>query len=124
MKINDANRPKDITSDAIWEIYKRLREMEKRYVFYHNTQGCRSERKRFLCYVESIGIGADETEYDDRDPMGIPMPVRKLEWVYLSLVTMKNGKLCHWNTSLNENVLYRRRLSAEVIIEYSKISFT
>ncbi|MCR4598418.1 MAG: hypothetical protein K5678_05230 [Acetatifactor sp.] len=123
MKINDANRPKDITSDAIWEIYKRLCEMEKRYVFYYNTQGCRQERRRYLCYVEGIGIGADDTEYDDRDPMGITMPYQKLEWVYLSLVTMKNGKLCHWDTKLSQNVLYRQPRGVEGIIENSKVSF-
>ena len=71
----------------------------------------------------SGGFGADETEYDDYDPMGITMPVRKMEWVSLRLVHMENGKLCYGSVSLSENVLYRRNLSADDIIKYSIIEF-
>lgn len=34
MRINDNSRPKEITSNEIWEVYKLLESLDEHYVFY------------------------------------------------------------------------------------------
>ena len=46
MRINDNSRPKEITSNEIWEVYKLLESLDEHYVFYDR---CGAPEKRDLC---------------------------------------------------------------------------
>ena len=91
MEMNDAIcRPKEITCDEIWELYKLLECLDKRYMWYDaRDKGYDNEK---LYYLETVTLGDDGIVYEAPDPMGMQFPYSKNEWVELVLRDIENGK--------------------------------
>jgi len=62
MRINDNSRPKEITSDEIWEVYKLLESLDEHYVFYDRCGAPKNRDELF--YLAGTAIGDDGMVYE------------------------------------------------------------
>ncbi|MBR4605738.1 MAG: hypothetical protein IKO41_05875 [Lachnospiraceae bacterium] len=107
-------RPKEITSDVLWELYQLLYTMENPYLFYEaRTNG---QKKDELFYVESICIGDQGLIYGGYDNMGMELPTSKNEWVELMLTNLENGRKQRFQRTIWVNALYVNHKSVQDLL--------
>ena len=119
MKINDMNKPKEITSNEIWELYKLLESLDEHYLFYDKCDA--SESREELFYLERTSIGDEGMIYDAPDNMGLQLPYSKNEWVGLKLKNIANGRKQNVAVKIEVNTLLKKSLSVEELLEKNHI---
>lgn len=119
MRINDINRPKEITSNEIWELYKLMESLDEHYVFYDSCDA--SERREELFYLARTTIGDNGMVYEAPDNMGVQLPYSKNEWVELTLENMANGRKQKVTVKITVNTLLKKTLSVEELLKKNHI---
>ena len=115
MRMNDNNRPKEITSKEIWELYKLLESLDEHYVFYDRCDAPMEREELF--YLARTTIGDDGMIYEAPDNMGLQLPYSKNEWVELSLENIANGRKQKASVEIRVNTLLKKKLSLEELLE-------
>ena len=110
MKINDNSRPREITSNEIWELYKLLESLDEHYVLYDRHYAPQDREELF--YLAGTTVGDDGVGYESPDSMGLQLPYSKNEWVELTLENMANGRKQKAVVRIKVNTLLKKRLSA------------
>ncbi|MCR5389545.1 MAG: hypothetical protein K6E77_02180 [Lachnospiraceae bacterium] len=118
MRINDDNRPKEIRSNEIWELYKLLESLDEHYVFYDRCDAPRDKEELF--YLARTELGDSGMIYEN-DNMGIQIPYSKKEWVELSLENIANGRKQKVTVKIEVNTLLKETLSVEELLEKKHI---
>lgn len=62
MRINDNSRPKEITSNEIWELYKLFEGLDEHYVFYDRCDAPKNREELF--YLAGTRLGDDGMIYE------------------------------------------------------------
>lgn len=119
MRINDDSRPKEITSNEIWELYKLFEGLDEHYVFYDRCEVPRDREELF--YFAGTAIGDDGMLYEAPDSMGIQLPCSKNEWIDLSLENIANGRKQKATVKIEVNTLLKKTLSVEELLEKKHI---
>ncbi len=119
MKIDDKDRPEEITSDEIWELYKRFECLDQKYVFYDRCDAPHDKEELF--YVVMTEIGDDGIVYEAPDNMGLQLPYSKNEWVELSLENITNGRKQKETVRIRVNTLSKKRLSVDELLRINHI---
>ena len=119
MRIDDKNRPEEITCDEIWELYKLLEGLDEHYVFYDrcNAPGEHEE----LFYLEKTTIGENGVCYYGPDSMGFELPCSKDEWVELLLKHIENGRIRQYVCRITVNALFKNKKSVQELLEEKHI---
>lgn len=119
MRINDNSRPKEITSNEIWEVYKLLESLDEHYVFYDRCDAPKNREELF--YLAGTTIGDGSMVYEAPDNMGIQLPYSKNEWVVLSLENIANGRKQKVTVKIEVNTLLKKTLTIEELLEKNHI---
>ena len=119
MRINDDSRPKEITSNEIWGLYKLLEGLDEHYVLYDRCEDPQDREELF--YLAETAIGDDGMVYEAPDNMGIQLPYSKNEWVVLSLENIANGRKQKVAVEIKVNTLLKKTLSVEELLEKKHI---
>ena len=120
MKMNDAScRPKEIACDGIWELYKTLEGLEKRYLWYDRLEKAQENEK--LMYLDQITLGEDGMVYEAPDSMGIEFPYSKDEWIAFNLKNFENGKMKSYYVKIKVNTLREPDVTPEELMERNKL---
>lgn len=119
MRINDNSRPKEITSNEIWEVYKLLESLDEHYVFYDRCDTPKNREELF--YLAGTAIGDGGMVYEAPDNMGIQLPYSKNEWVVLSLENIANGRKQKVTVKIEVNTLLKKTLTIEELLEKNHI---
>lgn len=116
MMMNDAIcRPKEITCDGIWELYKTLEGLKNRYLWVDLLEKAEADEK--LTYLEKVTLGEDGMIYEAPDSMGIELPYSKDEWVQLVLKDVENGKSKRIICKIKVNALRNVQVSPEELLK-------
>ncbi|MDY6356503.1 MAG: hypothetical protein SPL59_04645 [Catonella sp.] len=119
MRINDNSRPKEITSNEIWELYKLFEGLDEHYVFYDRCDAPMDREELF--YLARTTLGDDGMIYEAPDNMGLQLPYSKNEWVELSLENIANGRRQKVTVKIVVNTLLKKTLSVEELLEKKHI---
>ena len=119
MRINDNNRPKEITSNEIWELYKLFEGLDEHYVFYDRCDAPKDREELF--YLAGTTLGDDGVIYEGPNNMGLQLPYSKDEWVELSLENIVNGRKQKVSVKIQVNTLLKKTLSVEELLEKKRI---
>ena len=119
MRINDNSRPKEITSNEIWEVYKLLESLDEHYVFYDRCDA--PEKREELFYLERTDIGDQGMIYEEPDNMGLRLPCSKIEWVKLSLTNVANGRKQRAIVKIEVNTLLKTKFTVEELLNKNHI---
>lgn len=118
MKMNDAIcRPEEITSDAIWELYKLLEGLERRYMWIDMLET--AEKKEKLMYLDLVALGEDGVIYDVIDD--IEIADCKNEWVELVLKNIENGKAKRYSCKIKINALHNPAVSSNELLKRNNL---
>lgn len=119
MRINDNNRPKEITSNEIWELYKLLESLDEHYILYDRCDVPKDREELF--YLARTTLGDNGVIYEAPDNMGLQLPYSKNEWVELSLENIANGRKQEVTVKIEVNTLLKKTLSVEELLEKKHI---
>lgn len=86
---NNVSRPKEITSNVLWELYTMLYCLEEPYLLHEKRK---ETEKQELYYIQDLRLIDDGLVYGGPDNMGMELPSSKNEWLEIQLVNLENGR--------------------------------
>lgn len=107
-------RPKGITCDGLWELYKLLKGLEKGYLWYAGPR--MAEEK--LMFLEKVKIGDCGIVYY-HDSSDIDMPFSKIEWIFLELWDIGQGGIKH--CEIHVDMLFETEVSPDELLKRYKL---
>ena len=112
-------RPEGITSDVLWELYKRLSSREGVQLWINPDKNSRGKYRLYVVREATLGHG--ETDYGV-DSMGIELPCSRKEWIDLTLIQCDTGSI--YKTRIITDVLYECSDPAEALLarNYMKLA--
>jgi len=119
MRINDNSRPKEITSNEIWELYKLFEGLDEHYVFYDRCDASKDREELF--YLAGTRLGDEGMIYEAPDNMGLQLPYSKNEWIEISLENIANGRKQRATVKIEVNTLLKKTLSVEELLKKNHI---
>ncbi|MCR5214821.1 MAG: hypothetical protein K6E10_10440 [Eubacterium sp.] len=118
MKLNDLIlRPKEITCDVIWELYKLLEGLKNRYLWVDQLET--AEKNEKLMFLQKLTLGVDDVIYDVLDD--VEFADTKLEWLELTLKDIENGKSKKYYSKIKVNAIHKQEISPEELLERNKL---
>ena len=116
---NVTERPKEITCNKIWELYRFMTNMECPYVLYMDRAD-RYREKLYRVSVADVSLGTGERIYG-YDVSGWELPTYDPEWVKFMICTYIDGqeKICFCKIELNS--LYDHNESVYKLLEQHNI---
>ena len=113
------SRPKEITSNVLWELYTILYCLEEPYLF-HETH---KETEKQLYYIQNLSLIDDGIIYGGPDNMGMELPSSKNEWLELLLVNLENGRKQSMVCRICVNALYVNHRTIQDLLSFQDLRF-
>ena len=104
-------RPEGITSDVLWELYKKFSTQKGIQVWLNPDKNSRGGYRLYAAKEATLGHG--ETDYGVGS-MGIELPWSRKEWIDLTLIQCDTGSI--YKTRITTDALYESGDSAEALL--------
>ena len=112
------SRPKEITSDVLWELYSMLYYLEEPYLVYEKRK---KDEELKLYYIQSLSLIDDGIVYGGPDNMGMELPTSKNEWLELQLINLENGRKQRMVKRICVNALYVNHRTTQDLLSFEDL---
>lgn len=115
---NTISRPKEISSNVLWELYTMLCCLKEPYLL-HETH--KEAERQELYYIQNLRLIDDGLVYGGPDNMGMILPSSKNEWLELLLVNLENGRKQSMVRRICVNALYVNHRTALDLLSFEDL---